>query len=205
MGNGRIPTSQAPGKKRFYGNSQFNLRPIYLSQNAYFFALRPCYDNDQYDVEIEGEFSQSPLAVIKRELNENPPDIIGYLYYEEDLNDPELDPSIRKKILSWADCNLREFILQVRENTITKSSTIVKKEFLHHQEDHHGILEAYNEVLAKIHYEWTPLQGSDHQNAFHLFEKGLLEEKRTPIWKEGTYRGQSVVFRKLTHIHYDHG
>lgn len=204
MGNGRIPTNQVPGKKRFYGNNEFNLRPIYLSQNAYFFALRPCSDNDQYELEIEGEFSQSSLEVIRRDLNEDPPDIIGYLYYEEDINDPQLKPSVRKKIISWADCHLREFLVQLRKNAIIKSSSTIKKEFLNDQEDHHGVLEAYNEVLAKTNYEWTTLQGSDHQNALHLFEKGLLEVKRTPIWKEGTFRGQSVLFRKLTYIHYDH-
>lgn len=63
MGKGTIPTNQLPKKKMIYGNASFHLRPIHLADEVYFFALRPCHDEDDYDFVIEGEFAQGKASL----------------------------------------------------------------------------------------------------------------------------------------------
>lgn len=128
---------------------------------------------------------------------------MGYVYYDEDIEDPGIDPRIREKIIFWADCSLGDFAFKAENKAKTAFSAIIIREVLQHQADTHGILQAYQALVAKISDQWTFLRGTDHQDAEVLFQVGLLEQKRTPTWKDGCYRGQNVYFRKLQKINYN--
>jgi hypothetical protein len=102
MGKGTISLNRLPQKRKLYGDNEFYLRPIFMSNNEYYFAIRPSQDKD-YVFEIEGEFGtgERSLKETKKECKRGDYKNTKYVFYKfeyESMTDKQ-----KKLISKWTN------------------------------------------------------------------------------------------------------
>lgn len=56
----------------------------------------------------------------------------------------------------------------------------------------------FKPVFEKCKWDFVKLYGDEYYIGHNLEEYGLMETKRKPIWKNGSYAGTEVFFKSVT-------